>query len=81
MLERSAGKLARCVLRGPGRSDLAWLPGGRDKMEALGSMISKCTLGMRKSALMRLAVIQLLGLALMALILSLLVRIPEDVEG
>jgi hypothetical protein len=27
MLERSAGKLARCVLRGPGRGDLAWLPG------------------------------------------------------
>jgi hypothetical protein len=27
MLERSAGKLARCVLRGPGRSDPAWLPG------------------------------------------------------
>jgi hypothetical protein len=30
MLERSAGKLARCVLRGPGRSDPAWLPGGNN---------------------------------------------------
>jgi hypothetical protein len=26
-LERSAGKVARCVLRGLGEGDLAWLPG------------------------------------------------------
>jgi hypothetical protein len=29
MLERSAGKLARCVLRGPGGREPTWLPGGR----------------------------------------------------
>jgi hypothetical protein len=28
MLERSAAKVARCVLRGLGEGDLAWLPGG-----------------------------------------------------
>lgn len=27
MLERSAGKLARCVLRGLGGRELTWLPG------------------------------------------------------
>jgi hypothetical protein len=27
MLERSAAKVARCVLRGLGEGDLAWLPG------------------------------------------------------
>jgi hypothetical protein len=27
-LERSAVKVARCVLRGLGEGDLAWLPGG-----------------------------------------------------
>jgi hypothetical protein len=30
MLERSAAKVARCVLRGLGEGDLAWLPGGRE---------------------------------------------------
>jgi hypothetical protein len=29
MLERSAAKVARCVLRGLGEGDLAWLPGGQ----------------------------------------------------
>jgi hypothetical protein len=28
MLERSAGKLARAVLRGPGGREPTWLPGG-----------------------------------------------------
>jgi hypothetical protein len=31
MLERSAAKGARCVLRGLGEGDLAWLPGGDDE--------------------------------------------------
>jgi hypothetical protein len=43
-------------------------------------MISKYILGMNKTALMRLAVIQLLGLALMVLIMGLLAVVPEDVE-
>jgi hypothetical protein len=30
MLERSAAKVARCVLRGLGEGDLAWLPGGTE---------------------------------------------------
>jgi len=36
MLERSAAKVARCVLRGLGEGDLAWLPGaGCDKIQPL----------------------------------------------
>jgi hypothetical protein len=31
MLERSAGKLARCVLRGPDGCEPTWLPDGNGK--------------------------------------------------
>jgi hypothetical protein len=43
-------------------------------------MIPKCAPGINKSALMRLAVIQLLGLVLTALIVGFLVKVPENVE-
>jgi hypothetical protein len=33
MLERSAGKLARSVLRGPGGREPTWLPGGHKGAE------------------------------------------------
>jgi hypothetical protein len=34
MLERSAGKLARSVLRGPGEREPTWLPGGAAPVRA-----------------------------------------------
>jgi len=43
-------------------------------------MIPKCAPGINKSALMRLVVIQLLGLVLTALIVGFLVKVPENVE-
>ena len=71
-LERSAVKVARCVLRGLGESDLAWLPGGGNQTPT-GSTMDQPASEAVKNALEHVRHLRQVNLVLAALSIGVLI--------